>query len=47
MRSNIGVWKSLFMKEEFVGDKEHPSTYLVEALHTVRNVTRQGICLER
>ena len=44
MRSNVGVWKSLFMKEEFVGDKENPSTYLVEALahcsecHTPRNM---------
>ena len=44
MRSNIGVWKSLFMKDEFVGDKQNPSTYLVEALahcaecHTPRNM---------
>ena len=44
MRSNIGVWKSLFMEEDFVGDKRNPSTYLVEALahcaecHTPRNM---------
>lgn len=44
MRSNIGVWKSLFMKDEFVGDIQNPSTYLVEALahcaecHTPRNM---------
>ena len=44
MRSNIGVWKSLFMKDEFVGDKQNPATYLVEALahcaecHTPRNM---------
>ena len=44
MRSNIGVWKSLFMKDEFVRDIQNPSTYLVEALahcaecHTPRNM---------
>ena len=43
MRSNIGIWKRLFLRQEFVGDAKNSSTYLVEAIahcaecHTPRN----------
>ena len=43
IRRNIGIWKSVFMSDEFVNEKADRATYLVEALahctecHTPRN----------
>ena len=43
LRRNVGVWKSLYMSDEFFSDKQDRGTYLVEALahctecHTPRN----------
>ena len=43
LRRNIGVWKSLYMSDEFVNGEQDRATYLVEALahctecHTPRN----------